>query len=194
MKKAVIFDLNGVFIQSPKLSDRFYENFGIDKDKFLTVLKEIMGKVRLADADDCYKYWKPFLSSWGITFSSEEFYDFWFSAERPNSEMVELAADLKKRGFRIFILSNNFKERADFYEKNFPFIKEISEKVYYSWQTNHIKSDTQAYTKVLEENNLKPEDVIFFDDSEDNIKLATSLGISSYLFSGPKDTKLKLGI
>ena len=34
MIKAVIFDLNGIFIQSPKLSDRF-KDFNIDTALFL---------------------------------------------------------------------------------------------------------------------------------------------------------------
>ena len=194
MKKAIIFDLNGVFIQSPKLSERFQSSFGVSVADFLAALKDVMSKVRLAGADDCYSYWKPYLDSWKVNISREDFYDFWFNAEKPNQVMVDLAKELKSKGFKIFILSNNFRERAAFYERNFPFLKEIAEKIYYSWQTNYVKSDKRAYMTVLEENKLLPQDAIFFDDSEDNIKLATSLGITSHIFVGPEDVRSKLGL
>jgi len=38
--KAIIFDLNGVFIESPYLSDRFAVRFGVPKQDFLIVLKK----------------------------------------------------------------------------------------------------------------------------------------------------------
>jgi FMN phosphatase YigB (HAD superfamily) len=34
------------------------------------------------------------------------------------------------------------------------------------------------------ENNLKPEECVYFDDSEENIKMAKSLGIKAFLFEG----------
>lgn len=54
MIKAVIFDLNGVFIQSPKLSDRYKEQFGVPIEEFLPVLNEILNKARLPKAGNSF--------------------------------------------------------------------------------------------------------------------------------------------
>lgn len=191
--KAAIFDLNGVFIQSPKLSERFLKEFHVPVEKFLPALAEVMAKVRLPGAGDLYAYWKPHFDEWGIALSREQFFDFWFGAEKEASEMTELARELKKKGFRIFILSDNFRERTEYYAKNFPALGEIPEKIYYSWQTGHVKTSAAAHQIILEENDLKPGECIFFDDSQKNIEVARSLGMNAHVFESPAQVKKLLG-
>jgi len=186
MIEAVVFDLNGVFIQSPRLSDRFEEKFHVSGDKFYDVLQEIMPKVRKPRAEDSFNYWKPHLKDWGLNLNKEQFFDFWFSGEKEVPEMINLARKVKENGTKIFILSNNFTERAKYYDENFPFLKDF-DKVYYSWQTGFVKPDLEAYKNLLRENNLQPEQCLYFDDSAKNIKAASSLGIISYLFKDTQD-------
>lgn len=192
MMQGVIFDLNGVFIKSPKLSDRFQDDFGVAPKAFLPALKEVMEKVRMPGAGRAFGYWEPFLKAWGVGFDEKTFFDYWFNAEKEVPEMVALALELKERGVKIFILSNNFSERAAYYEKSFPFLKNISDKIYYSWQTGYVKPNRLAYTLILEENKIKPSDARYFDDAEENIKVAQELGIQSYLFKDVADTRSKL--
>ncbi|MCX6721712.1 MAG: HAD-IA family hydrolase [Candidatus Staskawiczbacteria bacterium] len=185
MIKAVIFDLNGLFIQSPNLSDRFKEKFGVPTERFLPILKQIMAKVRLPGAEDTFDYWKPYLDKWGIVLNKKDFFDFWFNAEKENSELVRLAKQAKEKGIKLFILSNNFAERANYYKVKFLFLN-IFDKVYYSWQTGFVKPNPEAFRNLLAENNLKPEECAYFDNSKENIEVAKNLGISSFLFETNK--------
>lgn len=193
MTKAIIFDLNGVFIQSPRLSKRFEKDFGVSTDQFLLALKEIMNIVRKPNADDTYSYWEPYLKKWNVGLNQEGFYNYWFSAEKEVPELIEYARELQQKGIKIIILSNNFKERAGYYEKAFSFLKEF-DGLYYSWQTGYVKPDRKAYEEILEKDNLKPEECVYFDDSEKNIEVAQSIGINSYLFVNLEDTKEKIGM
>lgn len=188
MVKGIIFDLNGVFIQSPFLSDRLKNDYGVNSDEFLSALKQIMGIVRLPSAPPIYELFKTHLVNWGVDLSEEEFYKYWFEAEKENVELTRFAQKLKSRGIDLYILSNNFKERADYYDKNLLFIKELFKKVYYSWQTGFLKTDRRAYELLLEENNLKGEECLFYDDSSENIEIAKSLGINATLYTN--DDKL----
>lgn len=192
MKKAIIFDLNGIFIQSPKLSDRFGEKFGVPTNKFLPVLTKILDIVRRPNAGSLYNYWKSYFKKWKVDLTKKKFYGFWFKAEKENKELVEFVKQLKQKGFKIFILSNNFVERANYYDKKFSFINEIFEKVYYSWQTGFVKPDKRNYEFLLKENNLTAEECIYFDDKNENIIQAQKLGIRSYKYNGLKDFKDKL--
>lgn len=189
MIKAIIFDLNGVFIKSPKLSDRFRDELGVSEAEFMPALKEIMAKVRTPNAGSSYQYWKPYLDKWNLNLNEQEFLNFWFSAEKEVPEMTALAKELKAKGFKIFILSNNFIERAAYYYENFPILREISDKIYYSWQTGFVKPNKEAYLKVLTENNLKPEECLYFDDVQTNIDVANALGIKAYIFEGADKIK-----
>jgi len=192
MIKAIIFDLNGVFIQSPMLSDRFASDFNVPNDKFLPALKEIMALVRQPNANGLYSYWKPYFDIWNLNLSEQEFYNYWFKAEKEISEMLDIANRLKKNGLKIFILSNNLRERTKYYEETFSFLKTLPEKVYFSWQTGFIKPDERAYKLILDENNLQSEECLYFDDSTKNVEVANSLGIKSFIFKNIKQLKSDL--
>jgi len=187
--KAVIFDLNGVFIQSPYLSDRFETEFDIAKEEFLPALKDVLSKARRSKTGNSFVYWKEYLDKWHIDLNEEQFFDFWFKVEEENTAMIELAKELKTKGFKLFILSNNFAERAEHYSKFFDFLETIFDKVYYSWQTGFIKPDKQAYQNVLTENNLLAENCFYFDNSQKNVDAANDLGLKAFLFEGVEATR-----
>jgi putative hydrolase of the HAD superfamily len=190
--KAVIFDLNGVFVISRKLSERFLSDFGVPEEVFLPALKGVMGKVRRPNAENAYSYWKPYLEKWCVDLSEKQFFTYWFSAENENQAMVDIAKALKRKNILLFILSNNLKERTKYYQDKFPFLGTLFTKTYYSWQTGYIKPDVRAYELLLRENDLRPEECLYFDDSETNVTQASEIGIRSYLFTGSEDVKAKL--
>lgn len=183
MIKAVIFDLNGVFIQSPKLTDRLREEFGVPDENCLPILKEVMARIRKPGAGDTFGYWRPHLEEWGIDMTKEEFFDFWFGAEKEVPELIDVANRVKNKGAKLFVLSNNFVERSEYYKKNFSFLN-IFDKVYYSWQTGFVKPDPRSFENLLSENDLRPEECIYFDDSEENVRVAKDLGMNAFLFDG----------
>lgn len=182
MLKAVIFDLNGIFIQSPRLSDRFKKDFNIDTSLFLPKLANIMEKARKPEAEPIFRYWKDVLKEWKLDFTEKKFLDYWFKGEVQSEKMIAFAKHLREQGLKVFILSNNFKERADYYNQ-YPWMREAIDKVYFSWQTGFVKPDPRAWQFILSENNLKSEECIYFDDQQKNLDAAEVLGIKSYLFT-----------
>jgi putative hydrolase of the HAD superfamily len=88
---------------------------------------------------------------------------------------------LREKGIKVFILSNNFRERANYYEQ-YPWIHDAVDKVYFSWQTGFVKPDIRAWELILSENNLKGEECLYFDDQEKNLKASESVGIKSFKF------------
>lgn len=179
MYKAIIFDLNGVFLQSEPLSKRFQEKFGVNTNQFLPALKEIMAIVRKPNAPSAFSLWKPYLDSWKVKLDEREFFDFWFSGEKLVYELVEYSKQLRSQGLKVYILSNNFKERTGYYRQSFPEIFTNVDSAYFSWETGFVKPSMESLQLVLSENNLKPGDCIYFDDSDDNIKVAQTLGVTA---------------
>jgi len=189
--KAIIFDLNGVFIHGQLLSERFLVDFGVTQSEFLPALNKVMNEVRLPNAKPVHECWLPYLQKWGIDMDEQKFLNYWFIAEDMTS-LVGLAQKLKDQGYKLFLLSNNFRERAEFYGKTFPFINELFEKTYYSWQTGFVKPDIEAYQYILDDQDLKPEECVYFDDSPTNIEAAKSLGINAFVFENAEDVKYKI--
>ncbi len=184
--KAAIFDLNGIFVQSPLLSVRFEKDFGIPASLFLPKLKEIMEKVRKPGAEKAFNYWQPVLREWGVEMSESEFWDYCFSAEKPSERMISFAKLLRSKGVKVFILSNNFKERAEYYS-HYPWIHDAVDKVYFSFQTGHRKPDPRAWEMLLSENNLRAGECIYFDDDKKNVQAAENIGIKSFLFTNEEE-------
>lgn len=137
--------------------------------------------------DDSYALWKPYLDNWQIKLNKEKFFNFWFQREREIPELIELVMKLRKEGIKIIALSNNFKERTNYYLNNFPAIKNSFDKMYFSWQTGFVKPDIRAYEKVLSDLNLLPEECLYFDDSPKNIQAAGSLNIHSFIYKNRQD-------
>jgi len=134
--------------------------------------------------EDSFKFWQPHLKRLGLSLSKEEFFNFWFSGERLVPEVLKYVKELRKKGIKVFILSNNFKERTEYYRKNFPEIFENIDGAYFSWETGFVKPDPQAYQNILRQNGLKPEDCLYFDDSSKNIEVARGLGIDAQEYQG----------
>jgi HAD superfamily hydrolase (TIGR01509 family) len=189
--KAAIFDLNGVFIQSPPLSKRFADDFGVPAEEFMPVLQASMAAVRKPGAADLFSYWKPHLHAWGISFSAQDFMHYWFSAEKPNEEMIAYMRELKASGWRVIALSNNFRERAEYYAQHFAFLQEFDH-IYYSWQTGLVKPDVACWKQILADTGLSPSDCYYFDDSPKNVAAAKSVGMHAFSFEGVEQVKAVL--
>ena len=52
MIKAVIFDLNGVFVKGPKFSERFRDVFEVPEEAFMPQLIAALARMRLPGAGD----------------------------------------------------------------------------------------------------------------------------------------------
>ncbi len=95
----------------------------------------------------------------------------------------ELIADLKREGkARLFLLSNISTYFAE-HEEVVPVLK-LFEKRIYSAVIGMVKPDREIYEYLCAECDILPEETLFIDDSEGNIKGAKSVGIHGYRFDG----------
>ena len=185
--KAIIFDMNGVFIKdSGPLSKRIEKDFKIGADEIYPLIKTALKQVRIPGSNS-RSAWQPVLDR--LNMSYEEFFKYWFSGESLNKELLQYAKELKQKGLKIIILSNNFPERTNNYRNLYPeLFREIDEQ-YFSWETGNIKPNPEAYTQIIEKHDYLPEEYLYFDDSEENLTSAQKLGINARLYQSLQDTK-----
>ena len=188
MLRAIILDLNGVFINAEPLSRRIEKEFNVPAKNFYICLEEALKPARLPNSLPFFQIIEPCLKKLGLALSEKEFLDFWFVGERLAPEMMALAKKWRQKDLKVLILSRNFKERTEYYRENFPELFVHIDKTYFSWETGLAKPDPEAYMSILREWRLKPEETAFFDDKDENVKAAQNLGIIARLFESPEIT------
>ncbi len=187
MTKAIIFDMNGVFINdSGPLSERVEKDFNIDITQFHALLKTALKQVRVPGTNTAL-VWQPMLDLLSITY--DEFFNYWFKGESLNNELLQFASSLRQQGIKIIILSNNFPERTNFYRKIYPELFRQVDKQYFSWETGNIKPDPKAILQIINDHDYLPEEYLYFDDKEENLEAARKLGILAYIYKSVEDIK-----
>lgn len=185
--KAIIFDMNGVFIKDAgPLSKRIEKDFKVDADEIYPLIKTALKQVRVPGADS-RPIWQPVIERLKTTY--EDFFKYWFAGESLNNELLQYARDLRNQGIKVIILSNNFPERTNNYRQLYPeLFREVDEQ-YFSWETGNVKPNPEAYTQIIEKHDYLPSEYLYFDDNEENLASASKLGINVHLFQNLQNTK-----
>ncbi len=110
------------------------------------------------------------------------FSELYFEALKPNEPMISLMADIKSRGFRMALLTNNVKEWEPLWRPFLP-VDEIFEAVVDSGFVGMRKPDPAIYELTLERlDGIEASDCLFVDDMDVNCEAARALGMSAVQF------------
>ena len=96
------------------------------------------------------------------------------------TEVFPILSEVKKKGHRIFVLSNTSKVFYDLLEEQLSPIKELLDGFVLSCDIKAIKPDLAMFEEILDKYQLDPTNCVFLDDIEDNTIAAEKLGIKSY--------------
>ncbi|MEX2196033.1 MAG: HAD family phosphatase [Thermoleophilaceae bacterium] len=109
----------------------------------------------------------------------EGFRDAYFDALHPNEELIGFLRELRERGLRMAMLTNNVREWEPHWRSKLPDIDEIFELVVDSAFVGMRKPEPGIYELTLERlgGGLAAEDCVFLDDLEVNVEAARELGM-----------------
>ena len=105
----------------------------------------------------------------------------WVKIHYLKTDTADYMAELKRRGYRIYILSNLSVESYEFIRK-YDFFRLIDGGVF-SYQERSCKPEEKIYRVLLDRYGLIPDETVFLDDNADNIAEANRLGIRGILFT-----------
>ena len=103
-------------------------------------------------------------------------------------ERIEAIEKVKKH-YKIFLMSNTNVIHYDLYVRDLQLrfgyheFDELFHKSYFSFAEHLEKPDPRFFELILDHEGLLPEETLFIDDTEKNIKVAQSLGIHTYHIS-----------
>ena len=96
------------------------------------------------------------------------------------TEVFPVLSELKKKGHRIFVLSNTSKVFYDLLEEQLSPLKELLDGFVLSCDIKAIKPDLAMFNEILDQDQLEPRKCVFLDDIEDNTMAAEKMGIKTY--------------
>lgn len=105
-----------------------------------------------------------------------------------NDETASLMEETLAAGLRLAILSNMPREFIGTVRKRFPIVGKAHVGVF-SAEHSVVKPAREIYEILLRELGLAGEEVLFFDDVEENVEAARALGIRAVLWKNPEDAR-----
>jgi len=109
------------------------------------------------------------------------FREVYFEALHPNGEMIELMRELKARGLKMALLTNNVREWEPLWRSMLP-VDEIFEEIVDSAFVGCRKPEAKIYELTLERIGMAAEECIFIDDLHPNCEGAEALGMTAVHF------------
>lgn len=96
------------------------------------------------------------------------------------TEVFPVLSEVKKKGHRIFVLSNTSKVFYELLDRELSPLKELLDGFVLSCDIKAIKPDQTMFKKIIEKYQLDPSNCIFLDDIEENTTVAKKLGFNAY--------------
>ena len=193
--RAVISDFGGV------LTNKLVEAFAAFQDETGISMEQLgRGMQRIAERDGEYPLFRlergevteeEFLEAlaWGLEPELghrpklHRFREIWFEALHGNGAMLDLMRELRGRGYRMAILTNNVREWEELWRSKLP-VDEIFELVVDSAWVGMRKPEPEIYRLTMErlDGALRPGECLFVDDNELNVEAARELGMPAVRF------------
>jgi len=89
------------------------------------------------------------------------------------------AIDTVRSRLPVYGFSNTNRTHQLYWEKHFPRVHATFEKMYVSSEIGLRKPDAEAFHYILNDISVQPDELLFFDDSIENIEGASKLGIQT---------------
>jgi putative hydrolase of the HAD superfamily len=134
---------------------------------------------RLTEADFLRKLGDALAPVLGHRPELHRFREIYFDALHPNEPMIDLMREVKDRGYRMGLLTNNVREWEPLWRTMLP-VDEIFEVVVDSGFVGMRKPDREIYDLTLERlGDPSPEECLFIDDTDVNCDAALELGMAA---------------
>jgi len=185
--KNIIFDLGGIFLNIDfSKTEKAFADLGVQFNDFysqhhVSELFELLetGKISPEEFHD------SFVEETGLHLSYEELKNAWTAllVDFP-IERLQWLQEIGKR-YKIFLFSNTNKIHYDvftemFHEQTgFKDFNKLFVKTYYSHEMGLRKPYPESYLYILNEQQLRPEETLFIDDTLKNIEGAKQVGLQT---------------
>lgn len=188
MIKAVLFDFGGVLAE-----EGFREGLmavgkekGFDPDHFFNMLSELVYQTGyVTGSADEHAYWNAVREKTGLTGEDKKLREEVLMRLKLRPKMMEVVKKIKSSGFIVAILSDQTNWLDDLNQRT-PFYQHFDH-VFNSFYLKKTKRDPSLFRDICAQLDLRPEQVLFVDDSPENIKRAAGEGLRTIHFKSESE-------
>jgi 2-haloacid dehalogenase len=109
----------------------------------------------------------------------------------PISGTVDILAELRQREVPIYALSNWSAETFPFAQRRFDFLQWFRA-IFLSAKVRLVKPDPRIFKHFCETFALRPEQIVYIDDLQDNVEAARTIGMHAIRFGDPASLRQEL--
>jgi putative hydrolase of the HAD superfamily len=109
-----------------------------------------------------------------------------------NAEMLSLARDLRRAGYKTAILSNMEHRMLAAMRKKLAWLDEFEVQIY-SCEIGTVKPEAEIYLECCQQLGCLPHEALFLDDKKVNTEAAKKVGMQSYVFHSAVDPVMQTG-
>lgn len=209
--KVALFDVDGIF-----LTRREYPSVTFSRE--YSVPMDLVNEFFMGGFEEC-KFGRadiretvaPYLVKWNWQGTVEDFLEYWFKTDSNIvPEALALVDKLRASGIKCFMASRQEKYRMNYIINELDLgLKHLQANVrptnpkiglgkhfdgsFCSCDIGVDKNNPKFFERVMEKlETVRPEEIIFFDDKQENVETAKSVGINAYFYEGVDTIKNSL--
>jgi putative hydrolase of the HAD superfamily len=181
MIKIIYFDFGGVLVNYDRVFQKVCRDFNLNFDEFLKFYNQFdsdlsVGKIKTEE------FWRKCVDNFGLkNIDNYSLTKAWVS-DYDIIEPINKIIYFLENKFEIGIISNINSDiwEAAVEEKWVPNIK--YKKVLLSYKIGITKPNNEIYKIAQQESGAKPDEILFIDDKEENLKIPKDMGWKTVLF------------
>lgn len=192
---ALLFDLGGVVIEID--FDRVFSNWALSSNQSLEIIRPRF----VFDSNyerhergeiDALEYFASLRKSMGINITDEEFLAGWNSLYVGEMPGVSTLLSTIGEKLPIYAFTNSNSTHQLVWSKMFKRVLSLFREVFVSSEIGKRKPEPAAFHAISNEIGVKPENILFFDDSIENIVGAEKVGMQTVHVRSPQDMEIAL--
>lgn len=193
--KVIVFDYGEVISVTPTEEDRaaLTELAGGDAEVFWPAYwrhRDALDQGTLS----IQAYWRGIERELGESWGDATIHRLWLADFRSwlsiDHETLEVLLDLKAGGTRLALLSNAGRDFGSYFRHGT--LGDLFEQVFVSGELGTIKPSAEIFQHVMAELGVTPEETVFIDNKEANVRGAEALGIAGHVFTTANDLRAYL--
>ena len=192
--KAIVFDADGMLIKGERVSTRLARDYGVPMAK-ISPFFENEFKDCIVGKKDLTEVIVPYIGKWGWKGTVADFLNFWFvESYRVDNDMLAEVELIRKSGIVTILATNQEKHRVKFMENEMG-LKAFFDKIIVSSDIG-CKKNQPEFMEIIAGSipGIKPGEVLFFDDRQENVDAARNFGFQAELFTSTEKFKEIVGI